>query len=403
MNILIITPRIPYPPFRGDKLKIYNIAKILSRNNSVHILTFRRNNKHKEYLKNFESLGIKLETVRLSFLESIFWIFIAFFTKLPFQAALYRSVKMKKRINDLINIGNFDVIYFHWIRIAQYYELIKSTNKVLSVIDYTDAVSLNLSRLVNIEKNPIKKFFIQIERKRIAEHEKIAEKFHTLFICSEVDKKFLMDRGIKANYKLLYNGIDTTNFKSDSTQYNWNRIIFTGNMPYRANYDAVLYFVREIFPNILKAIPEAKFYIVGQKPPKKIISLASSNIVVTGFVPKIYKEYLLSAVNVAPTRFGAGTLNKVIESIALGVPVVATSVAVGGLPKELYKYVFVANDPESFSKQVVEIIKNPKIREEMMVEGARIIREMLSWDKIVGEFENYLSEELKKGPLHNIN
>lgn len=403
MNILIITPRIPYPPFRGDKLKIYNIAKILSRNNSVRILTFRRNNKHKEYIKNFESLGINLETVRLSFLESIFWIFTAFFTKLPFQAALYKSFKMRKKISDLVDKGNFDVIYVHWIRIAQYVDSINSKNKALRVIDYTDAVSLNLSRLVNIEKNPIKKFFIQIERKRIAEHEKIGEEFHTLFICSEVDKKFLSDRGIKANYKLLYNGIDTTYFNAESIQYNWNRIIFTGNMPYRANYDAVLYFVREIFPNILKVIPEAKFYIVGQKPPKKIISLASPNIVVTGFVPEIHKEYLLSAVNVAPTRFGAGTLNKVIESIALGVPVVATSVAVGGLPKELYKYVFVADDPESFSKQVVEIIKNPKIREEMMVEGAKIIREMLSWDKIVGEFENYLLEELKKGSTHNIN
>lgn len=152
MNILIITPRIPYPPFRGDKLKIYNIAKILSRNNSVRILTFRRNNKHKEYIKNFESLGINLETVRLSFLESIFWIFTAFFTKLPFQAALYKSFKMRKKISDLVDKGNFDVIYVHWIRIAQYVDSINSKNKALRVIDYTDAVSLNLSRLVNIEK-----------------------------------------------------------------------------------------------------------------------------------------------------------------------------------------------------------------------------------------------------------
>lgn len=396
MNILIITPRIPYPPFRGDKLKIYNIAKILSRNNSVRILTFRRNNKHKEYLKNFESLGINLETVRLSFLESIFWIFTAFFTKLPFQAALYKSMKMKKRIDELSSNGNFDVIYVHWIRIAQYFNSIINNNNSINVIDYTDAVSLNLSRLLNVEKNPIRKLILNIERKKIIEHERLAEKYHTLFICSELDKNFLAERGIEANYKLLYNGIDTDYFQPISTKFDLNRIIFTGNMSYRANYDAVLYFVNEIFPIIKKSIPEAKFFIVGQNPPKKIIKLESPDIFITGFVKDIKAEYLKSAVNIAPTRFGAGTLNKVLESIALGIPVVATSIAIGGLPKELVKYVFIADNPTEFTIKVLEVIKNPKIREELMVEGANVIRNMLSWDKIVGDFENYLVDELKK-------
>ncbi|MHB1688824.1 MAG: glycosyltransferase [Ignavibacteriaceae bacterium] len=396
MKILIITPRIPYPPFRGDKLKIYNIAKNLSCNNSVHILTFHRNKKQLDDLKNFEKLGIKIETVKLPVIESIFWTFAAIFSKLPFQAALYRSVKMKKKVNMLVNNGSFDVIYYHWIRIAQYFDATESKGKTLSVVDYTDAVSLNLSRLAGIERNPFKKFSIQMEQKRIAVHEKIAEKFHTLFICSEVDKKYLQERGIKANYRLLYNGVDTKYFQSDSTQYDWNRIIFTGNMPYRANYDAVLYFADEIFPKILNVIPEAKFYVVGQKPPQKIIRLASKNIVVTGFVPEIQKEYLMSAVSVAPTRFGAGTLNKVLESIALGVPVVATSIAVIGLPSQLKKFVFVADKPEEFANSVIKIISDPAIRNDLMHEGQKIIKEEFSWEVIVRNFENYLISETTK-------
>ncbi len=395
MNILIITPRIPYPPFRGDKLKIFNIAKKLTKNNSVKIVTFLRNNNQLDDLENLKKLGIEIETVKLSYVESIWNLFIAIFSKLPFQVAWFQSKKMKKKLAEIFLNENIDVAYYHLIRSAQYLDSNNKKDKQINVIDFTDAVSLYLKRFAEIENNPFIKFFIKIEQQRIDKYEKIAEKFHTLFICSEVDKEFLEKKGIKTNIKILNNGIDIDYFKNDKVNYEVNRIIFTGNMPYYANYDAAIYFAKDIFPIILKYNSKAELFIVGQKPPKKIKDLSCYNVYVTGFVQDIKAEYLKSAVNVAPLRFGAGTLNKVLESIALGVPVVATSIAVGGLPKNLYKYVFVANNPDEFARHVVEIIKNPKIREELMVEGANVIRETLSWDKIVDNFENYLVDELK--------
>ncbi len=396
MNILIITPRIPYPPFRGDKLKIYNIAKLLSLNNSVTILTFLRNNNQKKDLVNIQKHGIKVETVKLSLLGSILNAIFDVFGRLPFQAAFYKSSRMKIKVREIIKRENSDVVYYHLIRSAQYLYTNDSESKPLNVIDFTDAVSLYLKRFADVEKNPLKKYFINVEQKRIESYEKIAEKFHSLFICSEVDKDFLKDRGINANVNILPNGIDTEYFNSDGLPFEKDRIIFTGNMPYYANYDAAVYFAKEIFPLVLKTIPGAKFYIVGQKPPKKIKQLKSHNIFVTGFVKDIKAEYLMSAVNVAPMRFGAGTLNKVLESIALGVPVVATSMAVGGLPKELNKYIFVSDDPENFASKIIEIIQNPDLRAKLMEEGKQVIKDMLSWKKVVADFEQYLSEEISK-------
>ncbi len=387
MKILIITPRIPYPPFRGDKLKIYNIAKILARNNAVSILTFYKNNKQLKDIRKFNELGIHIETVTLSVIETSFWLFSSLFTKLPFQLALFRSYKMKKRVEKIVSDGKYDIVYYHWVRIAQYFS---ANNNTIKVIDYTDAVSLNLSRRILIERNPLSRFFIKIEQKRIANYEKIAEKFHTLFICSEFDKKFLENNGIKANYKLLYNGIDTNYFTPIETKMDENRIIFTGNMPYYANTFAVQYFVKNIFPLILKKKPESKFYVVGQKPPRKVLELESKKVIVTGFVSNIKNEYLKSAVNVAPMRFGAGTLNKVLESIALGVPVVATSIAVMGLPNELSKYIFVADSDEEFANKVVKIMNDSSIRNELMKEAQVVAKSLFSWEKIVNDFEKYL-------------
>jgi len=396
LTILIITPRIPYPPFRGDKLKIYNLSKQLSRNNSVKILTFLRENDQSKHLEKFEKLGIQIEVVRHTLIKSLFNIAGALFSKAPFQVAWFRSNKMKEKIKNEISKIKYDVIYFHLIRSAQYLNLYSGLRKSLNVIDFTDAVSLYLSRFAEVEKNPFKKFFIKIEEKRIRAYEKIAENFNTVFICSGTDKEYLKTQGLNANIKILNNGIDTDYFKPNNIGFEKNRIIFTGNMPYYANYDAVIYFAKEIFPEVLKKVPNAEFYIVGQKPPLKIKSLNSKNIFVTGFVPDIKSEYLKSAVNVAPMRFGAGTLNKVLESIALGVPIVATPIAVEGLSVELKKYIYIANNSNEFSHYVIEIIKNPALRDELWKEGQSVIKELLSWEKVVNEFENDLKEEIIK-------
>lgn len=393
MKILIITPRIPYPPFRGDKLKIYNLSKHLSQNNSVKIITFLRNKEQLKDLENFKKTGIQIETVRLPILESLFKTLLTLFSRIPFQVAWFSSEKMKRKIKEEISKNSYDVVYFHLIRSAQYLE--SAIGQSLNVLDFTDAVSLYLNRFAEIEKNYLKNFFIKIEEKRIKYYETIAEKFQVVFICSEIDKEYLQNRGISANIKIMNNGIDIDYFSSDNEDFEKDRIIFTGNMPYYANYDAAIYFAKEIFPLILEKRPTSKFYIVGQKPPNKIKALATDNIIVTGFVPDIKKEYLKSAVNIAPMRFGAGTLNKVIESIALGIPVVSTTIAVEGLPEELKKYIFVADNSLEFSKQVLLILNNPELRKNMK-EGQVAIKKILSWEKIVSKFENDLREELLK-------
>lgn len=396
MKILIITPRIPYPPYRGDKLKIYNISRILAKNNDVTILTFQRSSGQNSEIVSLKKIGVKVVAVRLTIFESLVRSFFNIFTILPFQVAWYQSSRMKKKIKQLITTEKYDIEYYHLVRGAQYLQEEKPKHNVLRVVDFTDAVSLYLTRLAAAERNYIKKILISIERNRIKNYEKIAEKFHTLFICSSVDKKFLEDSGLKININILNNGIDTTYFSSEETEFENNRIIFTGNMPYYANYDAAIHFCNDIFPIILDKNSSAKFYIVGQYPPRRIKNLENNNIVVTGFVENIKKEYLKSVVNIAPMRFGAGTLNKVIESIALGVPIVASPIAVQGLPDVLKEYILISDNPNDFAEKILNVLSDPEFYREKMKEGQKIITEILSWEKIVGDFEDYLRSELQK-------
>ena len=396
MNILIITPRVPYPPYRGDKLKVFNIGRELLKNNSITIITFLRNNEQLKDIEELKKHNFKVLYVKISLLESGLNVLKSIFTKIPFQVAWYKSKSMGKKIFDLLHSGNYDVAYFHLIRTAQYIPDKTSKIPALKVVDFTDAVSLYLNRFYSIEKNPIKKIFLGIEKKRIEKYERIANKFDSVFICSEADRDYLRKQGVTANIKILRNGVDIKQFTSHKAEYDKNRIIFTGNMPYYANYDAAIYFAREIFPLVLKELPKAKFYIVGQNPPFRVRSLANQSIIVTGFVQDIKAEYLNSAVNVAPMRFGAGTLNKIIESLVLGVPVIATPIAVEGFPEEIKKIINVASGSKEFADEVIRYLKTPDLRHQFMGLDKSIIKEMLSWENIVNQFENDLYDELKK-------
>ncbi|MFA3784113.1 glycosyltransferase [Melioribacteraceae bacterium 4301-Me] len=395
MKILIITPRIPYPPYRGDKLKIFNICKNLAQKNYIKVLSFHENKKSMEYIAHLRKLGISIDTVKLSFFNSLLNLIKVAFSNIPFQVAYFSSNRMKSKIKTILENEEFDVIYFHLIRTAQFFEATNGSD-ALKVIDFTDAVSLYLSRFVKIIKNPLKKFAVKIELKRVKEYEKISGKFDTLFVCSQKDKEYLEHKKIHHNIQILKNGFDASYFSPGSLGYEKHRIIFTGNMPYFPNKDAVSYFSKKIFPKILKKYPDSKFYIVGQKPPYSVKKLKSSNIIVTGFVEDIKQEYLKSEVNVVPIRFGAGTLNKVIESLALGVPVIATSVAVVGLPDELQEYIFIANSEDEFVEKVCFVFNNPPVRAKIINEAAKKIQSLLAWEKIVAEFESYISSKVKK-------
>lgn len=395
MKIVIVTTRIPYPPYKGDKLKIYNIVKHLAKNNDVKVLCLSRNWAGPELLQGIRSLGAEIETVRHTLARSLLEASIGLFSGRPHQVSLYRSTKLGRRLADIVRDERPDVVYYHFIRSAQYVDFVPA-GRTINVLDFTDAVSLYLTRFVDAVSNPLKKFVIRNERNRIAAYESIAEKFDTAFICSEYDKNYMVGRGIKANFQILPNSVDTESFKKCDGPVEEGRIIFTGNMPYFPNEDAVLYFTKKILPGILKSFPAAKLYLVGRKPTRKIKNLASENVVVTGFVEDIVKEYRKSAVAIAPTRFGAGTLNKVIEPIVLGVPVVATPIAVRGLPEGVQRYVRVAETDEEFVRQVVKILRGGPERDALSPDEMNDLRRLLSWEHAVEDFETYLRTRVKQ-------
>ncbi len=394
LKILFVTPSIPYPPYRGDKLRIYNIINVLKKNHNIKVLSFLKSEKEIGDINELKRRGIDVEVIKFNKIKSYLNLLSAPISKKPLQILYYFSKEMREKIVDLTTNENFDVVYFHIFTTAQYCHFINNKN-ILKVLDMTDAYSLYLDRLLKYEKHILRRSFFRIEKERFERYKGLVNPFDSICVCSPIDKKYLERIYKNVNILVYENGIDTSIYNYQDAEPERHRIIFTGNLPYFPNRDAIKFFIKEIFPLILKVFPDTKLYIVGKDPTPDILTLANKNIIVKGFVEDLKNEYLLSQVNIAPMRYGAGTANKIIEAMCLGVPTVATSIAVSGFDDEIKKYVFVSDTPEEFAGMIIEIFQSNTIRTQYMKEASQNISNLLNLDFVVGKIERYFIENIR--------
>jgi len=394
MRILFLTSRIPYPPHRGDKLKIWNLMKQLAPRHEIFLLTFVQSKEEERFIAPLKEVCKDVQTVHLPLWRSLWNCTAALFGGEPFQVAYYRSSAMERSLRQTIDRFQPDVLHTHLIRMAHYTAEERDLPRVL---DMTDAVSLYLSRFRDAQSNPFKKWALGLELKRMQEYEPIIARFDRALVCSETDREFLQRRGSGFKLDLLRNGVDLDAFSiNGETESDPYRIIFSGNMSYYPNIDGAKFLVHEIFPLVKRSVQQARLYIVGQKPPAQVASLASADVTVTGFVPDIRTEYLKSALAVSPIRFGAGTLNKVLEPSALGIPVVSTSIGWEGLGLEKDKEILVANDARGIADAIIRLLKDSTLRQSMGQQAARKVRATSGWESIARGLETIYTQLVEK-------
>ncbi|RYZ45040.1 MAG: glycosyltransferase, partial [Sphingobacteriales bacterium] len=328
MKLLFTANRFPYPPYRGDKLKIFHLARRLSVKHELHLVTFLQDESDLQYLPELRKIFSEIHLVRLTKAQSYINSLFAVLHKEPFQVRYFHSAAMKEKIAELLSANRYDAVHVQHLRMAQYLADYKNIPRIL---DLPDAYSLYWKRRIE-STNGLLKAFTRLEQKRVFDYEQILGDYNLALVCSREDKAYLeRERHIK-NVELLPNGVDLDTFVSEQHHYNIDKtILFTGNMDYAPNVDAVIYFVSEIFPLIKKQVPDAVFVIAGQRPVKKVLDLAAPDVQVTGFVKDLSAMYASASIVVAPLRFGAGTQNKVLEAMAMGVPVVSRNIGFNGL------------------------------------------------------------------------
>jgi glycosyltransferase involved in cell wall biosynthesis len=189
------------------------------------------------------------------------------------------------------------------------------------------------------------------------------------WVVSTAEKKLLADQRPGKAIEVVSNIVESPGSATPFTQR--HDFLFIGSFQHSPNIDAVLFFAREIYPLVQQELPKAKFFIIGDKAPPNVIGLANEQIIVTGLVPDARPYFDTVRLSVAPLRFGAGVKGKVNQSMGLGVPVVATSIAVEGMELKDREDVLIADTPTGFAQALVEVYTMPALWQRISENGTK--------------------------------
>jgi GT2 family glycosyltransferase/glycosyltransferase involved in cell wall biosynthesis len=228
------------------------------------------------------------------------------------------------------------------------------------------------------------------QEKQRLEHELIDQSDET-WVVSPVEQQLLQeeqpDRPIQVVSNIVEIAASSTPF---SLRRDW---LFIGGFQHAPNIDAVLFFVQKIYPLVSEHLRDAKFYIIGDKPPPELVALATETIIVAGLQTDVRPFFDSVKLSVAPLRFGAGVKGKINQSMAFGVPVVATSLAVEGMALRKSEDILVADEPEDFARAMVELYESEDLWNRISENGIKKTRALYSTDTARKKLELLFSDE----------
>jgi sugar transferase (PEP-CTERM/EpsH1 system associated) len=388
LKILFLANRIPYPPYRGDKLKIYNLAKRLTGKHELVLLTFTQTEEDKTYRFELEKIFSEVHLVHLPKWRSALNCLQGFVSDTPFQVLYFNSEEMKQKLGFLLEIHQFDAVHVQHLRMSPY---LSSRKDIPRILDLPDAFSLYWERRSKIRRGIFRTWFENMEQKRVLKAESVLSEYDLSLVCSAEDLEYLEHRHQVGNLRLLPNGVDLNAFKAGGHDYTHNHtLLFTGNMDYAPNVDAVGYFCSEVLPLIHQHFPYTSLIIAGQRPVQKVLDLANDWVKVTGFVKDLAEVYNSASVVVAPLRFGAGTQNKVLEAMAMGIPVVCSNIGFKGLGIRSGEGAIMQTDANAFADSVCSLLESEALRQQVGTKGNEVIRSKFDWDAISLTLEGYL-------------
>ncbi|MBP5523117.1 MAG: glycosyltransferase [Bacteroidaceae bacterium] len=386
MNICILTPRFPYPQFGGDALRINEIARYLKQQGH-HLILVSLSDDANPPVAQAKELYDKVYFVKRNKVMSLLIGAINFLLGKPIQCGYYSSNAYRRLFREVIQKEKPDLYVSHLLRMVPYLNELHLEQK--SIIEMTDALSKTYILSSKAQGVGLLKYVYKLEQKLIARYEKyVTTHYPKVVLVSQADIDYLKQniQGDTASLALHSNGVGY--IENISTAYDVDKICFMGNMRSMQNQDAALYFANDIFPLIKAKRPTAKFYIVGSLPPGNIQTLASDDIIITGFVDDLGAFLQDACLLVAPIRVAAGIQNKVLVGMCCGIPVVLTSLISHAIPELTDGENCLIRDGEQpFADACLRLMEDPAQRSSIAQKGYDMVRQHYSWEEKLRGYE----------------
>lgn len=399
MKILALSNWFPYPPDQGARMRIHNLLKQLAQQHEISLLSFARDAVAEQHIEAARAYCQAIKLVPFPHHHSHrLKTMLGFFLPQPRVVTDTYSPVMARLIRETLASERFDVVVAFAIGptggTAPYVQKIKSLPRIvedleLSIIKDRIAIQPHWRQRARLNLTWCK------SRSFAA---RLLQDMDGCTVASDKEREQVLD--ILPGYQpltVIPNGVDTMLYDGDFGPTEPDSLVFPGALTYRANLWAMQFFLKEVFPVVKARRPDVKLYITGRTDGISLEGLPlGEDIILTGYLDDIRPRVAQSTACVVPMTVGGGTRLKILEAMALGTPVVATSKGSEGLEATSGKNVLIANEPAAFASGILQLLDNSALRTELIANGQKLVRERYDWDQLGKKLDQFLHQVVRK-------
>jgi polysaccharide biosynthesis protein PslH len=391
MNILVLSPFLPYPLDQGGKIRVYNLIANLAKAHTITLaaLVDDRRAADAGHLRQLCAEVILVERPARLWPDRL-----AFFTgSAPYNVIRYSSAAMRRELKFLLQRQTFDLVQVEFPMMWQYADIFTNIPVVLDAhnIEYK-----NVRQIGDAHTSPLWRGLYRLEERRLRRVEERAwRECARCFAVSDAERdEIAAFTGDPAKVVTVPNGVDPERFAFRPKERGGRDILFLGGMDYAPNLDAARWFLTEIFPLILKQEPQARLLLVGRELGRlgELPAGVERHESVAEVLPWFYTADLLAV----PLRQGAGTRIKVLEAFAAGLPVVATAKGCEGIDARDGEHFMLGDSPTHFAAAVTRVLADGALAQKLSENGRRLAQEKYAWESIVADMGKCYEAALSK-------
>ncbi len=402
MHILMLTASLPYPPHQGGALRSYGLLTgIAKAGHRVSLLSFSDQAGDAWRGTPLEAICQQIETVPTPTRSKTDRLRDLLLTR---QADIARRLwrdSFLERLKTLVNSRDVDVVQFEGIEVACYLPALWSIGtRARLVYDAFNAEAALQRVIFEVDRGVPARWpaaaYSFIQAGRIEQYERLlCQQADQVIAVSDEDAAILQAHQPGKAVAVVPNGIFVDDYQRTTERLDLgaNALVFTGKMDYRPNVDAVLWFAQAILPLVRQQVPDARLHVVGQQPHARIESLrGQAGIEITGWVKDVQPYLRGAAVYVAPLRMGSGTRLKLLEAMACGCAVVATTIARSGMKAAANQSMQVSDTPAALAESIVRLLRDPTERRRYGETARAFVRSHYDWSVLIPDLLKLYAE-----------
>ena len=386
MKVLFLSQRVPFPPNRGDKITTWRLLERMARDHEVTVAAFAHDQADEEGARLLAERGFEVHTVPLNVRRAKLRSLPLLLTNRPLTLGVFDAPAMRALVTRLST--QVDAAYAYSSSMGAFLV----SGELPWVMHFAELDSDKWRQYAERHRWPMAAIYRREWRLLEAYERQLSGRACQNVFCTPLEEEIFQRTLPGFPSMVLRNGVDLEQFAPRPAEAEPGHLVFTGVMDYYPNVDGCVHFVREVLPRVRAEFPEARLSIVGSRPTKEVQRLGEhEGVTVTGFVDSTADWMARAEVAVAPLRVARGIQNKVLEAMAMGLPVVGTTSATQGVAAVHGRHYLVADRVEEQAHAVRGLLRDAASRERLGAAARRFVEEHHDWEQALAPLDPLLA------------